>query len=72
MVAVLQLFILPGICFFVLQNGVSADSTVVISGFSHALAFRFRSDNLGPPSLKEVLQDYAALRKLFPGAKVRH
>ena len=53
------------------MSGVTADSTVTVPGSSHALAFRFRVDNSGPPAMKEVLDDFAAIRKLFPGAKVR-
>ncbi|XP_065831101.1 uncharacterized protein [Oscarella lobularis] len=52
------------------MSGVTADSTVTVPGSSHALAFRFRVDNSGPPAMKEVLDDFAAIRKLFPGAKI--
>ena len=45
------------------------DSVVVVPGFSHALVYGFRGDNSGPPSVKEVVSDYAAMRKLFPNVK---
>lgn len=55
--------------FGLFQHGVTPDSTVVVPGCSHALVYGFRGDNSGPPSVKEVLSDYAAMRKLFPNAK---
>ncbi|XP_062498804.1 uncharacterized protein LOC134176140 [Corticium candelabrum] len=51
------------------QHGVQPDSVVVVPGFSHALVYGFRGDNSGPPSAKEVVSDYATMRKLFPNVK---
>ena len=51
-------------------KGITLDSMVIVPGMSHALAFAIRNDNSGPPSLLEVLKNYATLRKLFPNAAI--
>ena len=51
-------------------KGITLDSMVIVPGMSHALAFAIRNDNSGPPSLLEVLKNYATLKKLFPNAAI--
>ena len=51
-------------------KGITLDSMVVVPGMSHALAFAIRNDNSGPPSLLEVLNNFATLKKLFPNATI--
>ena len=51
-------------------HGITLDSMVIVPGMSHAMAFAIRGDNSGPPSIFEVIENYAALRKLFPSATV--
>eukprot|EP00118_Oscarella_pearsei_P025553 m.308367 g.308367 ORF g.308367 m.308367 type:complete len:722 (+) comp43877_c0_seq1:88-2253(+) len=52
------------------QHGVTPDCVVGVDGFDHALVYGFRGDNSGPPSVKEVLADLAAIKKMFPNAVV--
>lgn len=52
------------------QDGVSPSDVVTVEGFNQALVYGFRGDNSGPPSVKEVLSDFAAIRKMFPNATV--
>lgn len=42
----------------------------MVPGVSDALAFAIRGDNSGPPSILEVIKNYAILKELFPGATV--
>jgi len=49
---------------------ISLDSMVVVPGMSDALAFAIRGDNSGPPSVFEVIKNYATLKELFPGATI--
>ena len=51
-------------------KGISLDSMVVVPGMSHALAFAIRGDNSGPPSVFEVIKNYATLKELFPAATI--
>ena len=51
-------------------KGITLDSMVMVPGMSHALAFAIRNDNSGPPSLLEVLKNYATLKKLFPNVTI--
>ena len=51
-------------------KGITLESMVVVPGMSHALAFAIRNDNSGPPSLLEVLNNFARLKKLFPNATI--
>lgn len=46
------------------------NSTVTVPCSAHALALNWRHDNDGPPQLQEVMDIYAHLRKMFPGAKI--
>ncbi|XP_065831599.1 uncharacterized protein [Oscarella lobularis] len=52
------------------QHGVSPSDVVTVEGFNQALVYGFRGDNSGPPSVKEVLSDFAAIRKMFPNATI--
>lgn len=54
----------------VYQPGGYGDLTEV-PGCSERLAFAHTGDNLGPPSVEEVLASFAALRERVPGAEVR-
>lgn len=51
-------------------RGISLDSMVIVPGMQEALAFAIRKDNSGPPSVDEVIQNYATLKELFPQAIV--
>jgi hypothetical protein len=44
---------------------------VVVGGCEHALAFLHAGDNLGPPSVDDVVSAHAALAEQYPGAEVR-
>ena len=52
------------------SNGVGLESMVIVPGMPYALAYAIRGDNTGPPSEKEVIDNYAALHKLFPQAEI--
>ena len=52
------------------MSGISLDSMVIVPGMQEALAFAIRKDNSGPPSVNEVMQNYATLMELFPQANV--
>ena len=45
--------------------------TVSVPGCDEVLAFLHAGDNLGPPSVDDVVAAHAALRQRFPGADVR-
>lgn len=51
-------------------KGITLDSMVIVPGMSQALAFAIRNDNSGPPSILEVVKNYASLKELFPNAAV--
>lgn len=52
-------------------GGISYKDCAVAPGTGHALCFAFRTDNTGPPtSLEELNNAYQILREEFPGAKV--
>ncbi len=40
-------------------------------GLSHALAFGFTNDNIGPQSVEDIRRKYRSLEKSFPDAEVR-
>lgn len=44
---------------------------VVVAGCDEVLAFLHSGDNVGPPTVDQVLVAHAALRARFPGAEVR-
>ncbi len=44
---------------------------VVVDGGNEALAFLHSGDNLGPPSVEDVVDAHAAIRSRYPGAEVR-
>ena len=44
---------------------------VLVPGCDHVLAFRHGGDNLGPPSVDDVLTAHARLRERYPDAEVR-
>ena len=50
--------------------GVGLQSMVIVPGMPYALAFAIRGDNTGPPSEREVFENYAKLHELFPQANV--
>ena len=52
------------------QKGPGLDSMVIVPGLQQALAFAIRGDNSGPPSVLEVIGNYATLKNLFPRAKI--
>ncbi|XP_046548130.1 uncharacterized protein LOC124258103 [Haliotis rubra] len=52
-------------------GGLSRDDCVIVKGFREALCFAFRTDNSGPPlNYTEVLNNYAVVHGVFPGANV--
>lgn len=54
-------------------GAISWDDVVVIPGHEHAFVPDWRGDNAGPPqSVEEVVADYMAVSKLFPGATVAY
>eukprot|EP00117_Sycon_ciliatum_P028500 scpid54371/ scgid0629/ len=44
--------------------------SVVVAGADDALMYNVRVDNSGPPSLKQVQQDWATVQKLFPQSEI--
>lgn len=52
------------------SNGVGLESMVIVPGMPYALAYAIRGDNTGPPSEREVIDNYVTLHKLFPEAEI--
>ena len=52
------------------QPGPSLKDMVIVPGLKEALAFAIRGDNSGPPSVLEVIKNYAVLKLLFPNAEI--
>jgi hypothetical protein len=51
-------------------GGISFEDAVILPGGSHAVIFDWEGDNAGPPSALQVIADFAALAKTFPGATI--
>ena len=52
------------------NSGRYCNSTITVSGLSHALALFTQQDDEGPPSRAQIFHYYAQLRLMFPNASI--